>query len=105
MRSCRKKTLEPELQSLRIRSLLGARRRRDALAVEILQSLTEHRPVVLLEDTRGDVDPAARIDSEHVAIVGEVVNRAEREPVTDDRRTAFVHILDDVSCLNEGSLP
>jgi hypothetical protein len=52
-------------------------------AVKALDSLAQHRSVVLLQETLCDVDYSSRIDAEQVAGVGQMVDRAEGEPVID----------------------
>jgi len=55
----------------------------DPGAVEGLEPLAEHRAVGLAAKRRGDVNDAARVDAHQVAVVGEVMDRAEGEAVGD----------------------
>jgi hypothetical protein len=50
--------------------------------VEALQAGAQHRAVGLVEHAPGDVHDPARIDAEDVAVERQVVDRAQRQPVT-----------------------
>jgi hypothetical protein len=49
--------------------------------VKVLESSLEHRAVALPQQSNRDVDHALRVDSEEVAVVCAVVDRAERNAV------------------------
>jgi hypothetical protein len=56
-------------------------RHRNRVAVEALQAGGEHRAIDLVQRSSGDVHDTRWIDAEQVAVVREVVDRAQRDPV------------------------
>ena len=72
----------------------------DPPPVEALETLTQHRPVVLLADASGDVNNSSRVDAEEIAIVGEVMDCAEGEAVDHGRHSFGQRVGDDMSCLD-----
>ena len=72
------------------------------MAVEALQAGREHRAIDLVQQSSGDVHDTRWIDAEQVAVVGEVVDRAERDPVDHGGDPLGASVLDDVGRLDEG---
>jgi hypothetical protein len=73
--------------------------------VEPLQPDAQHGPVDLLQQSGGDVDDAVGRDAEEVAVVGEMMDGAQRDAVDDGGSTLWVAVLDDVCRLEEWRLP
>src|SRR4051794_34955721 len=89
---------------MRIGPVCCLRREMDRGSVESLETLAEHWTVPLREQATRNVNDAVGVDPEEVAVVGEMVDRAEGEAV-DDRGDAFgLGVFDDVGCLDEGRL-
>jgi hypothetical protein len=72
--------------------------------VEALETFTQHWPVPLLEQASSDVDHAPRVNPHEVAVVGEVVNRAQGESIDDGRDSLRFRVFDDVRGLDESRL-
>jgi hypothetical protein len=53
----------------------------DVGAVEALEPFPQHRSVFLISEAWSDVDQTLRVDTEQVAVVGEMVDGAQRQPV------------------------
>src|SRR6185312_7469780 len=81
---------------------LGATRKLDGPAVEALQALSEHWAIDLPAKAGCDMNDPAWIDSQDVAVVGKMVNRAQRESVDDRGDASRVRVADDVRRLDEG---
>jgi hypothetical protein len=103
-RSRREEELEALLEALRIRAVLDPRRHADVLLMEALQALPKHRTIALTQHTRCDMHNAGGINAEDMSVVGQMVNRAEREAVANDGRAVFLAVLDDMSRLQERAL-
>lgn len=73
--------------------------------MKALQALSKHWPVDLVQQSTGYVHYAVRSDTHQVAVIGEVVNRTEREAVDDRRDSARASIFDDVGRLHQRLLP
>ncbi len=69
--------------------------------MELLQAASQHRAVDLVEEAPRDVHAAGGVDAEEVAVVGEVVDRAQRYAVDDDRDAARIAVVDDVRRLQQ----
>lgn len=69
-----------------------------------LQPRAQHRAIDLIKQALGDVDNPIRRDPEQVAIVGQVVDRAQRDPVDNGRRAQRIAIVDDVRRLQQRCL-
>ena len=74
------------------------------VAVESLQAGREHRAVDLVQEPSSDVHDTGRVDAEQVAVVREVVNRTERDPIDHGGDPLGTSVLDDVGRLDEGRL-
>jgi aminoglycoside phosphotransferase len=70
-----------------------------ARAVEMLEAVRQHWSIDLVEEPRVDMDDAIRVDAEKVAVVGQMVDRAEGESVDHGRSAAPIAVFDDVRCL------
>lgn len=57
----------------------------------------EHRPVLIFQQSVGNVDAVVGRDPDEVLIKRSVVDRAETKPVDDEGLTAVFEIADDVS--------
>lgn len=68
----------------------------DGLAVNLLKTDDQHRPVGLPQDRVADLYDVVRADSEEESVEGRVVKLAQRDPVTDDRITLWIVIRCDV---------
>jgi hypothetical protein len=53
----------------------------------------------LLEQPRRNVNGSRRIDPEHMAVIGQMMDRAERKTVRHRRFAVDVRVLDDVGSL------
>ena len=76
--------------------LLSAMGRTDGLAVKLLETVQQHRPILLVEHVGSHHDPIVRMDGQQVAVEGCVVELAECEAVGDDRLPLGVSIANDV---------
>ena len=73
----------------------------NGFAVESLQALAEHGAVTFLPKAPSDVNHTCWVYTEQIAVIGQVVDGAERQAV-DDRSHAFGRgVRHDVSRLNE----
>jgi len=75
LRNCRE-LLITKLQAFRIRSFLAAARLQNRCAMELLQTAAQHWAIDFVKQALSDVDDACRSDTEEIAVVGEVVDRA-----------------------------
>ena len=69
--------------------------------MEPLKAGLEHRSIDFVEKLPRDVHHARRINSQEVAVVREVVNRAKRNAVDDRRVSEWVAVVDDVRRLQQ----
>ena len=76
----------------------------DALTVKVLKTLAKHGAVAFFEHARRQVNYAAGVDAKNIAVVREMVDRTESQPVADHRRSLLMCVLDDVGCLNQRPL-
>ena len=68
--------------------------------MKTLQPLAQHWAITLSQQPTVDMNDTPRVDPQQVAVIREVVNRAEREPVHDSRCACLVSILNDVGGLD-----
>jgi hypothetical protein len=73
--------------------------------VESLEAFAQHRSVVLLAKPARDVHASGGVDPQEVPVVGEVVNRTEREPVDYGGNAFWRRVRHDVRRLDEFALP
>ena len=76
-------------------------RQGDVGAIELLETVPEHRTVSLLEDQGSYVNAVVRADTKNVSIVGGMMDLAERKPVGDDRGASVIVVGDDVSGIKQ----
>lgn len=76
-------------------------RQPDQGSVEPLQSLPQHRSVAFIAQAPGDVNHAVGRDAHEVAVIGKMMDGAQRQPVDHCGDPPLVRILHDVSRLNE----
>lgn len=72
--------------------------------MKALKTVSQHWPVVLVKQSASDVHDATRVDSEKVAVIRQVVDRAECDAVDDGRGASWVAVVDDVCCLKQRRL-
>jgi hypothetical protein len=72
--------------------------------VKSLQADAQHRPIDLFEEAARDVHDSVRRDPEQVAVIREVVDCAEGDPVDHGCGATRVAVLDDVRGLQQRSL-
>jgi len=87
--------LEADGEALGVGSPEPLARRVDRRSVEALEHV-EHRPVVVLEETCGDMDAEIRRHADEILVERAVVDRAEAQPVRHDRLTQLFCVPDDV---------
>ena len=87
--------VEARLKPRWIRTVRRPPWHRNRVTVEALQAGRQHRAVDLVQQACGDVHDTRLVDAEQVAVVGEMVDRAERDPVTRGDPSAL-RSLDDV---------
>jgi len=59
---------------------------------------------MLVKESPSDMHDTARIDSQKVPVVGEMVDCAQRYPVHDRRYTIWIPVIDDVCSLKKRCL-
>jgi hypothetical protein len=69
--------------------------------VTALESVFRHRPVDLVQQVGPDLDHQVGPDAEHVAVVGGVVDLAERQPVPHGGDSCFFTVRNDVGRVKE----
>ncbi len=87
--------LEPSkslLQVRPIRQMVDPPRRLNAPAVEFLEPVSQHWPIVLLQNVRPQVNPVVRVDPKNSHILRTVVDPAERQPIRNLRISSLVSI-------------
>jgi hypothetical protein len=92
-------------ETVRIRPITPPARLKDRRAVEALQTGPKHRTVLLVQEALRDVDDAARIDADQIAVIGKVMDRARDDPIHHDRRTPRIAVIEDVGRLQKSRLP
>jgi hypothetical protein len=76
--------VEPQLQSIRVGSLRPAYGLDEWSPVHLLQTVTEHRTVLLAKEPLVDVHDEIGRDAKEPAVIGRMVDLAEAQPVRDD---------------------
>ena len=66
-------------------------------AVELLETVFEHRTVVFFEDAFADIYLVVRADSKDVSVIGGVMNLAQGQTILNHRRTTIICVRNDVS--------
>jgi hypothetical protein len=90
------------LESKRVRLLVVATRKdAERVAVKILETVTEHRPVRFPQDVRPDLNHVVGADAQDVAVECRVVDLAQGEPVPHLRGAAFSSVAHDVRSIEE----
>ncbi len=69
--------------------------------MKALQPGPQHRSVGLVEQSLGDVHHPLGVNAHEVAVIGEVMDRAQRDPVDDRGVPTRVPVLDDVRRLQQ----
>jgi hypothetical protein len=69
--------------------------------VELLQAVSEHRTILLVEDVLSDLHNEVWPNAENGSIEGRVVDLAQCETIGDARLTEWIAVLDDVSRVEE----
>lgn len=72
--------------------------------MKMLQAVREHRPVDLVQEPCVDVHRAVGVDAEQIAVVGQVMDCAQREAVDHCCAAERVTVLDDVRRLEQRRL-
>ena len=93
------KLSKPRLEALRIGALICATWLENRRAMEALQPTAQHRSIDLVQEAACNMNDASRIDPEQIPVLGEVVDRAKRDPVHDGGATTRVSVLNDVGGL------
>lgn len=70
--------------------------------MKALKAFAKHRAVLLVPKPAGDVHDALGVDPHQVAVVGQVMDRAQGKPVHYGRDATRVCVLDDVGRLHQG---
>jgi hypothetical protein len=92
---------EADLQTVRVGAFFGPARKLDAVPVEALETLPKHGTIDLSAQPWCDVDDATRVDAQDIAIVGKMVDRAERQAIDDRGDSLGICVVDDVGRLDE----
>ena len=71
----------------------------NAQALKPLQTMLQHRAILLPEDVQANLDHEVGPDAEDVPIKGSTVKRAECQPIGDDRFALRVAVGEDVGRL------
>src|ERR1039458_6843669 len=77
----------------------------DALVVNALEAVEEHRTVDLDEHVRPDLDRVVRPDAHDVGVEGRVMDLAESQPVRYDRPSLGVSVREDMGRVQKLLVP
>ena len=72
--------------------------------VETLKTFAKHGSVVLLAKPPRNMHTSAWVNAEEIAVVREMMDRAERQPVHHRGNALWRRVGDDVSCLHQLAL-
>lgn len=86
----------PPLQPFPVRPVAFVLREDDLVAVEFLQTVLQHRAIMLLQDVAADFDDIVGVYAEDIAIESGVVDLAKGESVRYNRLAVRLAVSDDV---------
>jgi len=101
MTSSRRKPLEAQPKTMRIRPLSRPPRLQDRCSVKSLEALAEHWTVRFLEQSPGDVNDAVGVDPHEISVVRQVMDRTQRQAIHHGSDALRLRVLHDVRSLHE----
>jgi hypothetical protein len=92
--------VKPGLQPHGIWPIVQPARCVNPCSMESLQAFSKHRAVLFLEQSTGYVHYPVRINAQQIAVIREVMDRAQRKPVYDGCDSLGLWVFDDVRGLD-----